>query len=121
MAAQTVLVVDDDASIRLLCRVNLELGGFRVVEARTLEEAAAALDDEQPSVLLLDVHVGTGDGAAFVPEVQARHPGVRIAMLTGTANVEEIRAVGADAFVPKPFDPEELVATVAGLAAEAPV
>jgi DNA-binding response OmpR family regulator len=121
VAAHTVLVVDDDASIRLLCRVNLELGGFRVVEARTLGEASTALDEEQPSVVLLDVHVGAGNGVAFVPEVRDRRPDARIAMLTGTANVEELREAGADALVPKPFDPEELVATVTRLAAEARV
>lgn len=121
MTTPTVLVVDDDASIRLLCRVNLELGGFRVVEARTLGEASTALDDEQPSVVLLDVHVGTGNGVEFVPEVRDRRPHARIAMLTGTANVDELRGAGADALVPKPFDPEELVATVTRLAAEARV
>jgi len=47
-------------------------------------------------------------------------PDVRIAMLTGTADTAGIRAAGADAIVPKPFDPAVLVATVEGLAARAP-
>jgi len=121
LAEQTVLVVDDDASIRLLCRINLELGGFRVVEAASIEAAAAALADEQPAVILLDVHVGPDDGRAFVPEVRELHPGVRIAMLTGTANVEDVRASHPDALVPKPFDPQELVAVVQRLASQARV
>ncbi|MGE5690167.1 MAG: response regulator transcription factor [Pseudomonadota bacterium] len=121
MAEHTVLVVDDDAALRFLCRVNLELAGFRVVEAATLAVAAAALDDERPDVLLLDVHLGAGDGIAFVPEARRRLPEVRIAMLTGTANLQDVRAAGADAVVRKPFDPLELVATVERLAAEARV
>jgi DNA-binding response OmpR family regulator len=121
VAEHTVLVVDDDAALRFLCRVNLEFAGFRVVEAATLEAAAAALDDDQPDVLLLDVHVGAGDGIAFASEARRRRPEVRIAMLTGTANLAEVRAAGADALVGKPFDPAELVATVERLAAEAHV
>ena len=63
MAARghTVLVVDDDQALRLLCRVNLELEGYRVLEAGTLEDAAVAVANEQVDVILLDVHVGTGD------------------------------------------------------------
>jgi DNA-binding NtrC family response regulator len=120
-APHTVLVVDDDPSIRLLCRVNLELAGHRVVEAATLEAAAAALADEQPAVLILDVHVGKDDGRAFLPEVRELHPRVRVAMLTGTANVEDVRAAQPDAVLPKPFDPGVLVETVERLAAEARV
>jgi DNA-binding NtrC family response regulator len=121
VARHTILVVDDDASIRLLCRVNLELAGHRVVEAATLEEAAVLLADEQPVVMLLDVHVGSGDGRVFLAEVRELHPAVRVAMLTGTANVEDVRAAGPDALVPKPFEPQALVATVERLAAEARV
>jgi two-component system KDP operon response regulator KdpE len=116
----TVLVVDDDPSIRLLCRLNLELAGHRVVEAGTLEEASAAATDAQPQVVLLDVHVGSGDGVAFLTELRGLLPRVRVVMLTGTADTASIRAAGADAIVPKPFDPVALVPTIEGLAAGTP-
>ena len=120
MPALTVLVVDDDPSIRLLCRLNLELAGHRVVEAGTLDDAAVAAVGERPQVVLLDVHVGSGDGVAFLAELRGLLPEVRVVMLTGTADTAAIRAAGADAIVPKPFDPVALVATIEGLAAGLP-
>ena len=56
--SHTVLVVDDDASIRFLCRVNLELDGWTVREAATLADARAELSHGGVAVVLLDVHVG---------------------------------------------------------------
>ena len=120
MPALTVLVVDDDPSIRLLCRLNLELAGHRVVEAGTLDDAAVAAVGERPQVVLLDVHVGSGDGVAFLAELRGLLPEVRVVMLTGTADTAAIRAAGADAIAPKPFDPVALVATIEGLAAGLP-
>ena len=66
-----------------------------------------------------ELPVGSGDGVAFLAELHGLLPGVRVAMLTGTADTAAIRAAGADAIVPKPFDPAVLVATVEGLAAGA--
>ena len=60
---------------------------------------------ERPQVVLLDVHVGSGDGIAFLAELRRLVPGVRVAMLTGTADTAAIRSAGPDAIVPKPFDP----------------
>ena len=52
-----MLVVEDDASLRLLARVNLELEQFSVREAGTLEEARAAVAAERPAMVFLDVHL----------------------------------------------------------------
>lgn len=109
----TVLVVDDDASIRLLCRLNLELDGWHVLEAATLPLAREQLDAEDIRVVVLDVHVGTGDGREFLEEIRRDRPDVRVAMLTGS---EDIRDVGSDAVIPKPFTIEQLTSTVANLA-----
>ena len=54
---KTVLVVDDDASLRLLCRVNLELDGFRVLEAGSLAEGTAMLAAGEFDAVLLDLHL----------------------------------------------------------------
>jgi two-component system, NtrC family, response regulator GlrR len=108
---RTVLVVDDDASIRLLCRVNLELDGYRVLDAATLGEARALLETERVEALLLDVHVGTEDGYALLDELRAAEHGVRVALLTGSVDVG-VRARQADAVLPKPFTIDALAATV---------
>ena len=109
----TVLVVDDDASIRLLCRLNLELEGWHVLEAGTLALARRQLDAEDVGVVVLDVHVGSGNGLEFLDELRRDRPDVRVAMLTGS---EDVGDVASDAVIPKPFTIEQLTSTVANLA-----
>ena len=106
-----MLVVDDDASIRLLCRVNLELAGYEVREAATLDEARRLLDGV--SVALLDMHVGRERGGTLVAELRER--GVAVAVVTGSTDLATASA-GADAVLGKPFEITELEATVARLA-----
>ena len=113
MGAQAfVLVVDDDAAIRLLCRVNLELDGHEVVEAGTLDEARDAVDADDFDLVILDVHVAGGDGRDLLAELRDSRPELPVALLTGTADRSELIRAGADALIPKPFTLEELRETV---------
>jgi DNA-binding NtrC family response regulator len=115
--SHTVLVVDDAQSIRLLCRVNLELDGHRVLEAGTLSAAREALEaDEAVSLVLLDVHVGPEDGLEFLDELRRERPELPVAMLTGSAEVERVRARGPDAVLGKPFELGALRDAVSSLA-----
>jgi DNA-binding response OmpR family regulator len=116
-AQVTVLVVDDDPSIRLLCRVNLQLDGHEVHEAGTLAEARAAIAAHRPDVVILDVHIAGGDGRDLLSELRASRPELPIALLTGTADRDELLRAGADALIPKPFTIDELRQTVDRLAA----
>jgi DNA-binding response OmpR family regulator len=109
----TVLVVDDDASIRLLCRLNLELEGWHVLEAATLPAAREQLEAGEVGVVLLDVHVGSASGVDFLHELRGDRPDLKVAMLTGA---EDVWDVGSDAVIPKPFTIEQLTSTVANLA-----
>ena len=59
---RTVVVADDDAALRLLCRVNLELEGYRVLEVENAHELGRVLAREDVALLLLDVHLGRDDG-----------------------------------------------------------
>ena len=106
-----VLVVDDDPAIRLLCRVNLEFEGVRVIEAGTLAEARSAARDGSPDLVLLDVHVAGEDGRELLDELRAEHPYLPVYMLTGTAAFEP-RGAAPDGLIAKPFDPTELVRLV---------
>lgn len=115
----SVLVVDDDPSIRLLCRVNLELGGWRVIEAGTLEQARRALVESEVGVVLLDVHVGTADGLEFLEELRRDRPGLAVALLTGSAETWSDDRARADGVLSKPFTLEELNETVRRLATPA--
>jgi DNA-binding NtrC family response regulator len=102
----SVLVVDDDTSLRLLCRVNLELDGFSVREASTIDEARAAVAAARPDVVLLDVHLGQDSSEELLAELRAT--GVPVALVTGSADANEYRS-RADAVVSKPFVPDALV------------
>jgi DNA-binding response OmpR family regulator len=100
------LVVDDDPALRLLYRVNLELEGFSVREAGSVAAAESAIEDERPDVVLLDIHLGGEDTLGLLARLRA--DGIRVALVTGSVDVEVYRD-RADAIVPKPFNPEELV------------
>lgn len=108
----TVLVVDDEPSLRLLCRVNLELDGLEVVEAATLAEARGVLERERIDLVLLDVHIAGQDGRDLLAELRARGGDVRVVMLTGSVDVTSGRMSSADRVIAKPFEPTRLVATV---------
>ena len=109
----TVLVVDDEPAIRLLCRVNLELEGYRVLEAGTLDEARGHLADNDVGAVLLDVHVGRERGATLLAELAGRVP---VAIVSGSSG-ESVDVSGADAMLPKPFTIDELVGLVRALVA----
>ena len=117
----SVLVVDDEPSIRFLCKVNLELEGYRVLEAGTLDEARRHLREGGVTVVLLDVHVGMDDGRQLIAEIRQRHPTLPIALFSGTSGHEAVSTAGADAVIPKPFGLDDLVGTVARLAGGARV
>jgi DNA-binding response OmpR family regulator len=102
----TALVVDDDASLRMLMRVNLELEGFAVTEAETLAEAKRAAAVARPDVVLLDLHVGREDSVPLLRELRAA--GVRVAVVTGSADVDDYRDI-ADGVLEKPFEPGSLI------------
>ena len=111
-AKGTVLVLDDEPALRLLCRVNLELDGYRVLEAGSLDQARAALDAEPVDVALLDVHVGRERGPDLLPELRALEPPAAVIMLSGTSEVTPEMRATVDGVLGKPFGLDELLDTV---------
>jgi DNA-binding NtrC family response regulator len=109
-----VLVVDDEASLRLLCRVNLELEGHRVREASTLADARAELERKVPDVVLLDVHVGSDDGLELLDEIHTLDLPTRVVLLSGTSEVGPELRERVDVVLGKPFDLKRLSAAVVG-------
>jgi DNA-binding response OmpR family regulator len=108
-----VLVVDDDASLRLLCRVNLELEGFVVRDAASADEARDAVAEQRPDVVLLDVHLGGETTGGLLDELHAA--GIPVALVTGSPDVDQLR-LRADDVLLKPFLPESLAAVARKLA-----
>jgi DNA-binding response OmpR family regulator len=113
--SHTVLVVDDDAAIRFLCRVNLELDGWSVHEAGALEQARQTLAAAAVDIVLLDVHVGVDSGLDFIAEIRERNPGVPVVLLTGSVGSPGLEGVDADAIISKPFSLDQLTGTLGGL------
>lgn len=116
MTGTTVLVVDDDAALRLLCRVNLELEGHRVLEAATVAAARELLAAGGVDVMLLDVHVGNDDGRTFLRSLRSENDATPVALFTGSATLTDEDRELTDGVLPKPFQLDELVSTVRALA-----
>jgi DNA-binding response OmpR family regulator len=110
--AATVLVVEDDPALRMLCRVNLELENYRVLEAATVDLAGELLMQEPVNLVLLDLHVGSRDGRELVPVIRSQQPDASICLLSGTSVSDPPLDAGADGFIRKPFDLDEFRATV---------
>jgi DNA-binding response OmpR family regulator len=103
----SVLLVEDDPSMRMVCKFNLEASGFRVVTAITGREALDRAGAEQFDVVLLDVmlpDLGGFDVAEQLRDV----PIVFLSARTSDADLDHGRAAGAIDYVTKPFDPVTL-------------
>jgi DNA-binding response OmpR family regulator len=113
-----VIVADDDAAMRMLCRVNLELDGYRVVEASSGSEVASALAEGGVAALLLDVQLGNDDGIELARQIRAEQPDVGIAFLTGSVQGRARQTAGelSAELIGKPFNLEALSEVVARLA-----
>ena len=117
-----VLVIDDEAPIRLLCRVNLEAEGIDVVEAADGPTGIDKAKDETPDVVLLDVMMPGLDGWRVAEQLldDDRTNGIPIIFLTARAEFRD-RAKGLDIggvdYVTKPFNPVELAPLVRDLLA----
>jgi excisionase family DNA binding protein len=109
-----VLIVDDDARLREFVRVNLEMDGYSVREASSAEEGLAALEEALPDLILLDVMMPGMDGFEMLRRVHERHGtgAIPVIMFSGKVDersAEQARERGAQAFIGKPFDPQQLI------------
>jgi len=117
-----VLVIDDEAPIRLLCRVNLEAEGMEVIEAQDGTVGVELARSERPDVILLDVMMPGMDGWEVLQALQAGEgtSEIPIVFLTARAELRD-RAQGLELggidYVTKPFNPIDLAPLVNGLLA----
>jgi DNA-binding response OmpR family regulator len=109
----TVLIVDDEPDILILLRLALKAAGYSTVEATDGEQALRLIRDRNPDVVLLDIMMPVMDGWITLERLQAsgQHPPV-IMVTARTAARDHDRAMelGAEDFVTKPFEPDELLA-----------
>ena len=115
-----MLIVEDDPSLRLLCRVNLELEHFTVLEAETLAQAIELVRSDPIDVVLLDMHVGEDHGFELLPHLRESRPEAAVCLLSGTTESDPVQVDGVHAFIRKPFELEDLTSTVRHLLAREP-
>ncbi|PZU59095.1 MAG: DNA-binding response regulator [Sphingobium sp.] len=109
-----VLIVDDEAPIRRLIHAALARADYATVEAESGRQALDRLTAERPDIVLLDLGLPDRDGLELVPLVKERSDATLIVVSAREATEEKVAALdlGADDYLTKPFDTEELLARV---------
>ena len=89
MPKEKVLVVDDEPMIRWTLIEALRSWGYETIEAGTVGTALIAFDNEQPSMVLLDINLPDGSGLDLLSEIKRRGPQVVVIMITANVMVED--------------------------------
>ena len=120
-----VLLVDDDPDIRAMLAFTLDDYGFTVREAGDGAQAIAALEQRPPDLMVLDLMMPGIDGFGVLAAMRDRGLAAETRVLILSCKVDERDLtrgyeLGADEYVTKPFDPDGLAATIAGLLSGTP-
>ena len=108
-----VLVVDDDDAIRDTVAEVLKAEGYTVQAAANGAEALVAIDAQRPRLVLLDMRMPVLDGWGFVAGLTERGIRLKVLVLTATQDAERwADEIGADGFIAKPFDLDDLLDNV---------
>jgi CheY-like chemotaxis protein len=121
-----ILVVEDDQDTRELLRVVLETHGGNVRTASSVPEALTAYDEARPNVLVADIGMPEYNGYTLIARVRARDrergativPAIALTAYTTAIDRDTMLTAGFQVHMPKPFDPDQLVSVIAGLAAQ---
>jgi excisionase family DNA binding protein len=109
-----VLLVDDDDKVRELVRINLEFEGYQVREAASADEGLTAIAEAKPDLVLLDVMMPHVDGWEMLRQIQEQYGAGAIPVVMFSGQLDEraqphAESSGAQAFVGKPFDLQQLI------------
>ena len=117
MPESTILIVDDEASIRDMVGITLDLAGFKSISAATAHEGHVSVIDNKPDLVLLDWMLPGGSGIELARRLRGDEATTNIPIIMLTAKATEDNKVqglseGVDDYVTKPFSPRELVARI---------
>lgn len=110
----TILVVEDEALIRMSTTATLEDAGFRVLEAGSSAEEIDILSHHgEVTIMMTDVNMpGPMNGLVLVAQVRCDHPDIRSIVVSGHSNAMEASMAGATGFLPKPYMAQTMVQAV---------
>jgi DNA-binding NtrC family response regulator len=118
---KTILVCDEDASVRRMVARVLETAGYVAILSGAGAEAVTAVRDVRPDLLLLDLNAPGPEGWGVVDQIQKRHPALPIILITGWPNLSAQAAQqGIGSLMEKPLDLPVLLDLIQQLVTEAP-
>jgi CheY-like chemotaxis protein len=115
MTAKSVLIADDDPGVRGLFRLTLEKAGYQVMEAANGKEAMRVLHERAVHLVLIDLVMPEQEGLETIPQIKAGFPATKMIAISGAfggAFLAAAEALGADAVLLKPIQPDILLGTV---------
>jgi NtrC-family two-component system response regulator AlgB len=107
-----ILIVDDEANIRLTLSMCLELDGHQVAAVGTIDDALEETARQAFDLIFLDLRLGLQNGLDFIPQLLSQNPWTRIIVITAYASVEtavEAMKRGASDYLPKPFEAAQVL------------
>jgi len=118
----TILVVDDEKAITLMMRLNLEIEGFDALEAHDGRQALEVIRSQPVDLVVLDIMLPEIDGWQVLQEIRADAatadlPVIMLTALSAAENMARGISYGADLYLTKPFEPDELIDLVRRLTA----
>lgn len=115
MNPKKILLLDDNKDLLLIVQIILKAQGYDVVQACCVNEAAQKIKIHQPSLILMDVFIKEEDGREFCSALKRDNDteSIKVIMMSGIdGENENLYAIGADDFIAKPFNYDELLEKV---------
>jgi DNA-binding response OmpR family regulator len=108
------MIVDDDRTMVSLLKILLEMDGYEVINITNANDFMPNVRAEKPDIVLLDVFITNVDGKELVAEVRRSEDlsDLKVVMTSGMDLAEQCAEAGADAFLLKPYAPEQLIKTL---------
>ncbi len=118
MENKKILIVDDEDPIRQFMKINLDYQGYQTVEAASGEEAIKVFEKERPALAILDIMLPGMSGYEVCEKIRTEAPMTGIIMVSAKSqDIDKILGLekGADDYIIKPFNPQELILRVRSL------
>lgn len=118
-----ILLIDDEEMVRMTVRQILEMAGHSVTEAHDGEQGIKMLQESLPELVISDLIMPNKEGVETIAEIRGAHPHLPIIAMSGGGRIgatdflEVAKKIGANRTLPKPFEPEDVLAVVDDLLA----